>query len=80
MVVDSYMQEICKWYLRTHLLSSLVTLVGTTSSGSTSDNTYIQIDLDLLKTSVDKPVDHLTTRVQSRTALGKILSSTWVVR
>jgi hypothetical protein len=69
-----------KWYLSTHLLSALVTLVGTTSSGSTSDNTYIQIDLDLLKPSIDKPISHLTAIVPSRTTLGKILSSTWVVR
>jgi hypothetical protein len=68
-----------KWYLSAHLLATLVTPVGTPSSGSASDNTCIQIDLDLLKPSIDKPIGHLTAIVPPRTTLGKILSSTWVV-
>jgi hypothetical protein len=68
-----------KWYSSAHLLATLVTPVGTPSSGSASDNTCIQIDLDLLKPSIDKPIGHLTAIVPPRTTLGKILSSTWVV-
>jgi hypothetical protein len=37
-----------KWYLSAHLLATLVTPVGTPSSGSTSESTYICIVLDLL--------------------------------
>jgi hypothetical protein len=68
-----------KWYLSAHLLATLVTLVGTPSSGSVSDNTYIRIGLDFLKPSLDKPITPLTSIVPPRTSLGKILSSTWVV-
>jgi hypothetical protein len=68
-----------KRYLSAHLLATLVTPVGTPSSGSASDNTCIQIDLDLLKPSIDKPIDRLTAIVPPRTTLRKILSSTWVV-
>jgi hypothetical protein len=68
-----------KWYLSAHLLATLVTPVGTPSSGSASDNTCIRIDLDLLKPSIDKPIGRLTAIVPPRTTLGKILSSTWVV-
>jgi hypothetical protein len=68
-----------KWYLSAHLLATLVTPVGTPSSGSASDNTYIRIDLDFQKPSLDKPISRLTAIVSPRTALGKILSSTWVV-
>jgi hypothetical protein len=69
-----------KWYLSAHLLATLVTPVGTPSSGSALDNTCIQIVLDLLNPSIDKLIDHLTAIVPPRTTLGKILSSTWVVR
>jgi hypothetical protein len=68
-----------KWYLRAHLLATLVTHVDTPSSGSASDNTCIQIDLDFLKPSLDKPIGHLNFIVPLRTTLRKILSSTWVV-
>jgi hypothetical protein len=65
-----------KWYLRAHMLVTLVTPVGTPSSGSTSENSCIQINLDLLKPSMDKPNGLLTVIVPPRTVLGKILSST----
>jgi hypothetical protein len=65
-----------KWYLSAHLLATLVTHVGTPSSGSPSDNTCIHIILDLLNPSIDKLIDHLTAIVPLRTTLGKILSST----
>ena len=67
-----------KWYQISHLLATLATHVGTPSSGSASENTYIQTNLDLMKLYVDKLIDRLTTIVPSRTTLGKILSSTWV--
>jgi hypothetical protein len=60
-----------KWYLSTHLLATLVTPVGTPSSGSASENTCIQIDLDLLNPSIDKPIGHLTAIVPPRTTLGR---------
>jgi hypothetical protein len=69
-----------KWYLSAHMLVTLVTPLGTPSSGSASDNTYIQINLDLLKPAIDKPIGHLTIIVPPITKLRKILSSTWVVR
>jgi hypothetical protein len=69
-----------KWYLSAHLLATLVTPVGTPSSGSASENTCIQIELDLLKPSIDKPIGLLTAIVPPGTKLGNILSSTWVVR
>ena len=62
------------------MLDTLVTPVGTLSSGSASDITYVRIDLDFLKPSLDKPIGHQTAIVSSRTTLGKILSSIWVVR
>jgi hypothetical protein len=65
--------------LKCTLLATLVTLVGTPSSGSASDNTCIWIDLDILKPSIDKPINRLTAIVPPRKTLGKILSSTWVV-
>jgi hypothetical protein len=68
-----------KWYLSTHLLATLVTPVGTPLSGIALYNTCIQIDLDLLNPSIDKPIGLLTTIVELRTTLGKIPSSTWVV-
>jgi hypothetical protein len=67
-----------KWYLSAHMLATLVTPVGTPSSGSASDNTCIWINLDLLKPSIDKLIGRLTAIVSPRTSLGKILSSTWV--
>jgi hypothetical protein len=69
-----------KWYLSAQMLATFVTPVGTPSSGSASDRTCILIDLDLLKPSIDKSTGHLTAIVPPRTALGKILSSTWVVK
>jgi hypothetical protein len=42
--------------LKHTLLATLVTPVGTPSSGSTSDNTCIWINLDILKPSIDKPI------------------------
>jgi hypothetical protein len=68
-----------KWYLSAHMLATLVTPIDTPSSGSTSDNTCIQINLDLLKPSIDKPIGCLTAIVPPRKTLRKILSSTWVV-
>ena len=68
-----------KWFLSTHLLATLVTPVGTPSSGSTSDNTCVWIGLDFLKPSLDKPISRRTAIVSLRTTLGKIVSSTWVV-
>jgi hypothetical protein len=68
-----------KWYLSALMLATLVTPVGTPSSGSTSNNTCIQINLYLLKPSIDKLIDHLNSKVSPRKTLGKILSSTWVL-
>ena len=53
---DSNTHRKYKWYLRTHMLATLVTHVGTPSSGSASENTYIWIGLDLVKPSIDKPI------------------------
>jgi hypothetical protein len=72
------MQEL-QVVLNIALLATLVTIVGTPSSGSASKNTYIQIDLDIMKPFVDKLIDYLIAIVPPRTTLGKILSSTWVV-
>jgi hypothetical protein len=55
------------------MLATLVTPVGTPSSGSASDNTCIHIDLDFLKPSIEKLIGHLTAIVPLRTELGKIL-------
>jgi hypothetical protein len=68
-----------KWYLSTHLLATIVTPVGTPSSGSASDNTYKRISLDILKPSIDKLIGHLNAIVPPKIVLGKILYSTWVV-
>jgi hypothetical protein len=69
-----------KWYLRAHMLATLVTPVGTPLNGSALDNTCIWIDLDLLKLSIDKMIGHLNVIAPLRITLRKILSSTWVVR
>jgi hypothetical protein len=69
-----------KWYSSAHFFPTLVTPIGTPSSDSVFDNTYIQIDLDILNPSIDKSIGRLTTIVPPRTTLGKILYSTWVVR
>jgi hypothetical protein len=57
------------------MLATFLTLVGTPSSGSASDNTCIWIDLYLLNPSIDKPIVHLTVVVPQRTTLRKILFS-----
>jgi hypothetical protein len=62
------------------MLATLVTPIGTPSSGSVSNNTYIQINLDFLKPSLDNRIGRLTTIVSLRTRCRKTLSSTWVVR
>jgi hypothetical protein len=77
--LGSYTRGKHKRYLSAHLLATLVTLVGTPSSGSALDNTCIWIDQDFLKLSIDKPIGRLISTVPPRTTLGKILSSTWVV-
>jgi hypothetical protein len=59
------MQEL-QVVLKRTLLATLVTPVGTPSSGSASDNTCIQIDLDILKPSIDKPIGRLTAIVCHR--------------
>jgi hypothetical protein len=79
MIMETYTQEVNNIFKFT-LLATHVTLVGTLSSGSTSDNTYIWISLDILKPSVDKPIGHLTAIVSPRTTLENILSSTWVIK
>ena len=76
---EAYTQEIQE-VLKLTLLDTLVTHVGTPSSGSASENTCVRIILDFLKLSLDKPIDHRTDIVSPRTTLRKILSSTWVVR
>jgi hypothetical protein len=72
------MQEL-QVVLKRTLLATLVTHVGTPSSGSTSENTYIRINLDILKLSIDKLIIRLIDIVSPRTKLGNILFSTWVV-
>jgi hypothetical protein len=72
------MQEL-QVVLKHTLLATLVTPVGTPSSGSASNNTCIQIGLEILNPSIDKLIDRLTAIVPPRTTLGKILSSTWVI-
>jgi hypothetical protein len=54
---DSYTRKY-KWFLSAHLLATLVTPIGTPSSGSASDNTCVRIGLDFLKPSLDKPISH----------------------
>ena len=78
MIGEAYMQGL-QVVLKPTLLATLVTRVGTPSSGSASDNTCVWIDLDFLKPSLDKPIGRRTAIVSPRTTLGKILSSTWVV-
>jgi hypothetical protein len=68
-----------KCYSRAHLLATLVTPVGTPSSGNTLENTCIQIDLDSLNPSIDKLINHLIDIVPPRTVLRKLFSSTRVV-
>jgi hypothetical protein len=68
-----------KWYLSAYLLATLVTPVCIPLSGSASDNTCIQIDLDILKPSIDKSINHLTFIVPPRTTFGKIIFNRWVV-
>ena len=65
-----------KWHLSAHLLATLVTHVGTPSSGSALDNTCVRIGLDFLKPFLDKLIGCLTIIVPLRKTLGKILSST----
>jgi hypothetical protein len=77
-VRETYTQEL-QVVLKHTLLATLVTHVGTPSSGSASDNTCIWIGLDILKPFVDKSIDHLIAIVPPRTTLRKILSSTWVL-
>jgi hypothetical protein len=77
-VEEAYRQEL-QVVLKNTLLATLVSPVGTLSSGITSDNTCIQIGLDLLKPSIDKLIDCLTAIVPPRKTLGKILSSTYVI-
>jgi hypothetical protein len=74
-VGEAYMQEL-QVVLKRTLLDTLVTPVGTPSSGSASDNTYILISLDIMNPSIDKTINSLTTIVPPRTTLEKILSST----
>jgi hypothetical protein len=45
------------------MLATLVTPIGTPSSGSASDNTYVWIDLDYLMPSLDKLISRLTSIV-----------------
>jgi hypothetical protein len=78
MVEEAYTQEL-QVVLKHTLLATLVTSVGTPSSGSTSDNTCIQIDLDILKPFIDTLIKRLSDIEPPRTTLGKILSSTWVI-
>ena len=77
-VREAYMHEI-QVVLKHTLLATLVTPVGTPSSGSTSDKTCVRIALDFLKPSLDKPIGRRTIIVSPRIALEKILSSTLVV-
>jgi hypothetical protein len=79
MVGEEYTSEIQEVFNLT-LLDTLVTHVGTPSSGSTLDNTCIQTGLGILKPTVDQLIDHLNDIVPSRTKLKKILSSTWEIR
>jgi hypothetical protein len=55
-VGEAYMQEIQE-VLKLTLLDTLVTPVGTPSSGSASNNTCIQTGLGILKPSIDQPID-----------------------
>jgi hypothetical protein len=67
-VGEAYTQEIQEVFKLT-LLDTLVTPVGTPSSGSTSDNTCIQIGLGILKPSIDQSINRLTAIVPPRTTL-----------
>jgi hypothetical protein len=78
MVRKAYTQEI-QVVLKRMLLETLVTPVGTPSSGSASDNTCIRIELDIMNPSIDKSIDPLTVMLPPRTTLEKILSNTWVI-
>jgi hypothetical protein len=87
---EAYMQEIQEVFKLT-LLDTLVTPVGTPSSGSASDNTVYGLalpstsgisgaPLGILKPAIDQLIGCLTVIVPLRTTLEKILSSTWVIR
>jgi hypothetical protein len=54
------------------MLATLVTPVGTPSSGSASDNTCIWIDLGIMKPSIDKLIGLLTSIVSLRTTLKEV--------
>jgi hypothetical protein len=74
---EAYTKEI-QVVLKITLLATLVTPVGTPSSGSASNITCIWIGLDTLKPSIDKSISRLTSTVPPITTLGKIIYSTWV--
>jgi hypothetical protein len=77
-VREAYMQELQVVLERT-VFATLVTPIGTPSSGSASNNTCIRIDLDILKPFVDKSIGRRTVIMPLRTTLRKILFSTWVI-
>jgi hypothetical protein len=52
MVEEAYMQEL-QVVLKRTLLVTLISPVGTPLSGSASENTCIQINLDILKLFID---------------------------
>jgi hypothetical protein len=62
--------------LKRRLLATLVTPIGTPSSGSASDITCIRINLDILNPSLDKSIGHMFLIVSPRKTLRNILSST----
>jgi hypothetical protein len=61
------------------MLATLVTPVGTPSTGSALERTCVWIGLDYLKPTLDKLIGFLIAIVSPRITLRKILSSTWVV-
>jgi hypothetical protein len=63
-VRESLMQEL-QVVLKRTFLDTLLTLIGTPSSGSASDITCIRIDLDILKPFVDKPIGRLTSAMRA---------------
>jgi hypothetical protein len=65
--------------LKRTLLAILIAPIGTPLSGSASNNTCIQIDLDIMNPSIDKQIGHLIVVVPLRKELRNILCSTWVV-
>jgi hypothetical protein len=74
-VREAYMQKIQEVFNLT-LLDTLVTPIGTPSSGSALDNTYIWTGLVILKPTKDQPISRLTVIVPLITTLGKRLSNT----